>query len=45
MQIGGGAIALLGGIIVSLSNDQPAQTVEVEVSPAQEEEGVSQLEP
>lgn len=41
VQIGGGAIALLGGIIVSLSNDSPTQTVEVEVSPAQEEEGVS----
>jgi drug/metabolite transporter (DMT)-like permease len=37
MQIGGGAIALLGGIIVSLNNDQPAKAVEVDFSPAQEE--------
>ncbi len=37
IQAGGGAIALLGGIIVSLSNDRPAKAVEVEVSLAQEE--------
>ncbi len=45
VQIGGGAIALLGGVIVSLSNEQSVQTMQTEVMSAQEEEEVSQLEP
>jgi len=37
LQAGGGVIAILGGIIVSLNNDQPEQDMQVEVTMAQGE--------
>lgn len=45
LQAGGGAIAVLGGVIVSLNNEKPEQDVLIEVTMTQAEKEVSPLEP